>query len=73
MNLLRPLAQILVFRRRLVQFLVGLSALFFIFAIFHDFPKQILGYFQQERQCKYNVTLRRVRVTIIALEKYYIF
>jgi len=27
---------------------------------------------QQDRQCTYNVTLRRVRTTIIAMEKQYV-
>jgi hypothetical protein len=30
---------------------------------------QMLSYKQQDRQCMYNVTLRRVHETIIALEK----
>jgi len=28
---------------------------------------------QQDRQCTYNVTFRRVRATIVAVEKHYIF
>jgi len=28
---------------------------------------------KQDRQCAYNVELRRVRVNIVAVEKYYLF
>jgi len=35
-------------------------------------PENYLHQFKQERQYSYNVTLRRVRATIVAVEKQYV-
>jgi hypothetical protein len=62
-----------VLRNRAIIYLQELSTVTNSASIMVDFPTQVSipsrSEYGQERQCAYKVTLRRVRVTTVAMEK----
>ena len=49
------------------------SVLFCVVTDVNKFDLRLATNDKKDRQCTYNVTLRRLRVTIVAVEKQYVF